>query len=104
MQFIIIARDHTDAEALNRRLAARTAHLDYSDAAFLRGEQIMGAAMLNDNDTMCGSVMIVDFPDRDALDLWLKVEPYVTGKVWERLEIIPCRIGPCFLKTLQKAV
>ncbi len=97
MQFVIIARDGTDTEALNRRLAARDRHIALSDEAAARGEQIMGTAILNEEGNMCGSVMIVDFPTLDALDEWLQKEPYMTGKVWENLEILPCKVGPSFI-------
>jgi len=41
---------------------------------------------------MNGSIYIVDFLSRKELDKWLKVEPYVTGKVWEKIDIIPCKV------------
>ncbi|MCB1538930.1 MAG: hypothetical protein H6865_04470 [Rhodospirillales bacterium] len=96
MQFLVIARDGGDADALKRRLAVREQHIALSNEAIKRGEQLLGAAMLNEDGAMKGSVMIVDFPDRATLDAWLRVEPYVTGKVWQDIEIIPCRIGPSF--------
>ena len=34
---------------------------------------------------------------REALDAYLSVEPYVIGKVWETIEIKPCKVGPMFL-------
>lgn len=96
MQFIIIGLDDTDDEAQARRAAARDAHLAICEDGVKKGEHLMGAAMLNDNEQMCGSVMIVDFPDRAALEDWLKTEPYVTGKVWNKIDIIPCKVGPSF--------
>lgn len=98
MQFLILAKDYTDAEALSRRLAARSAHLALSDEAKTRGEQLIGAAMLNTEQQMCGSAMIVDFPSEEQLHKWLEKEPYVTGNVWENIEIIPCKVGPSFVK------
>jgi len=97
MHFIIIGRDGTDTEALKRRLAVREAHSARIREGIAQSEQIMAAAMLNENEDMCGSVMIVDFESRDALDAWLKDEPYITGNVWEKIEIIPCKIPPVFL-------
>lgn len=96
MQFCVIAYDGEDAEAQSRRMAAREAHIALSDAAIERGEQLAGAALLNDSGAMCGSVMIVDFPSRQELDKWLAAEPYVTGKVWQKIEVLPCRLGPSF--------
>ena len=98
MQFIIIGKDGKDSEALGRRIKARDAHIAYSDAAVKTGEQLIGAAMLNENGQMNGSVMIVEFEDHDALDNWLENEAYVTGEVWKDVLIIPCKVGPSFSK------
>ncbi len=98
MQFVIIAKDGTDTEALSRRLAAREAHLKQCDTAHAKGEQLMGCALLNDAGDMCGSVMVVDFPDEAALNAWLESEPYVLGNVWQDIQILPCKVGPTFTK------
>lgn len=97
MQFIVIGRDATDAGAAGRRAAARDAHIEMVTSAHARGEQLMGAAMVDDNGQMIGSVMTVDFPTRADLDKWLSVEPYVLQNVWETVEVIPCKIPPIFL-------
>ena len=96
MQFCLIARDGKDAEALNRRMAARQAHIALSDEAVARGEQIIGVALLDEGGAMNGSVMIVDFPSRQALDEWLASEPYMKAGVWQEIEVLPCRVGPSF--------
>ena len=61
------------------------------------GNLLYGVAMLNDEGVMVGSVLIADFENREALDAWLEQEPYVTGKVWERIEVSHCQVGPSFL-------
>ena len=33
------------------------------------------------------AVVAHDYPDPDALDAWLETEPYLTGRVWEHIEI-----------------
>jgi len=96
MQFIIIAHDGKDEDALGRRLAARDAHLATSAAAVKTGEQIIGAALLDDAGIMRGSVMIVEFPSRKEVDEWLAREPYVMGSVWQEIEVHPCKVGPAF--------
>lgn len=98
MQFIIIGKDGKDDEALGRRLKARDNHLSYSEEAAKRGEQLMAAAMLDEDGQMNGSVMIVEFDDRDALDHWLENEAYVTGEVWKDVLVIPCKVAPTFSK------
>ena len=46
---------------------------------------------------MGGSVMIVDFADREAVDAWLQTESYVIGGVWQAIDAGPCRVGPSFV-------
>lgn len=96
MQFLILAYDGSDAAAPSRRLAAREAHLAQVADYKAKGHVRMGAAMLDENGKMVGSSLIVDFPSRDAMQAWLDADPYVTGKVWQRIEVIPCQIAPSF--------
>ncbi len=42
--------------------------------------------------------MIVDYPSRAELDNWLKVEPYVVGNVWQRIDIKPAAVAPMFME------
>lgn len=98
MQFIVIAHDGTDAQALSRRMKAREAHLALGDEMIASGKLLHAAALLNEKEEMCGSVMTVAFNDRTALDEWLAAEPYVTGKVWQKIEVLPCRVGPGFVQ------
>ncbi len=96
MQFLLLARDYTDDDAINRRMAARSAHMETVARLKAEGHARMGAALLNEAGQMHGSMMVLDFPSRDELDAWLKEEPYVTGKVWKHIEIKPCKIAPSF--------
>lgn len=96
MQFIVRALDHTDPEALSRRLAARAPHLELAETMRREGKFLYAVALLNDKDQMIGSVMIVDMPSRTDIDQWLSIEPYVKGNVWNTIDIQPCRVGPSF--------
>ncbi len=98
MQFLVIAHDGDDPDAMKRRMAAREAHLRLGDQMRDRGELLYGVAILDEDERMVGSVYVLDFPSREELNAWLEVEPYVTGRVWERTEIRPCRVGPSFAK------
>jgi uncharacterized protein YciI len=93
MQFLVIARDGTDAEAPARRQAARGAHFANLPAMLEAGEMLVGGALLDDEGQMIGSTALVDFPDRAALDRWLDREPYVTGGVWRDIEVVPFRLA-----------
>jgi len=62
------------------------------------GKALYGIAMLDDEENMIGSVMVMDFPSRAELDEWLKVEPYVVGKVWEKVEVFKARVPSIFYR------
>jgi len=98
MHFIITGRDGSDSGALQRRMQAREEHLRGVDQMVREGKLLYAAAMLSEEGTMTGSTMIVDFESREALDGYLETEPYVTGNVWQTIEVAPCKIPPVFLK------
>lgn len=97
MQFLLTAFDGVDEGAAERRLAAREAHIKLGDEMVAAGRMLFGTAILDDGGRMIGSMLVLDFPGRDELDGWYAVEPYVTGNVWERVDIRPCAVGPSFL-------
>jgi hypothetical protein len=90
-QFVLIAYDGTDPDALLRRMAARPAHLENVRRLKAKGQFTEGGAILDEAGRMIGSVMIVAFPLRTELDDWIAGDPYVTGKVWERVQVQPYR-------------
>lgn len=96
MQFIVIAYDYKDAS--QRRLEHREKHIQLGDKMVLDGKALYGITLLDDRGQMNGSIYVLEFSSREELDEWLKIEPYVIGKVWEKIEVIPCRVGPSFTK------
>lgn len=98
MQFLLIAHDGTDDEALARRMRVREDHIRLGDELASQGRMLYGTAILDADDRMIGSMLVLEFPTRDDLDAWLRTEPYVTGDVWRRIDIQPCRVGPSFLR------
>lgn len=97
MYFIINAYDYKDPDSLERRMGARQEHMKNIELMKARGQVIMAAAMLDDEDNMCGSTMVLNMDSRLAIDAYLEGEAYVQGKVWETIEIIPCKIPGMFL-------
>ena len=93
MQFLVLARDGTDPEAAARRAAARPAHFEGVRKLKADGHLVMGGARLDESGTMIGSMMVVDFLDRAALDAWLAIEPYATRGVWHEIEVQPFRVA-----------
>jgi uncharacterized protein YciI len=93
MQFLLIAYDGTDPEALQRRMNVREDHLMKISGLKKAGEFILGGAILDDGGKMIGSMIVYDFPDRQALNERLKNEPYFTEGVWQKIEIQPFRLA-----------
>ena len=96
MQFLVLAYDGTDDKAGQRRQTARPAHLALGEQMIKSRNLLYAAAMLNEKGKMCGSMLVTSFESREAVDAWLSQEPYVISKVWEKIEVIPCKIGPSF--------
>jgi len=95
MQFIVTGYDGTDDKALDRRLAVRDAHLEMAGKMNKAGRWLYAAAILDDAGKMVGSMIVCDFESRDAMDIeWLNNEPYVMGKVWERIEVTRAQVAP----------
>ena len=91
MTFLIIAHDFRDPEALGRRLAARAAHIEGVRRMRAEGTFLDGGAMLDDEGRMVGSMLLVEFPSRAEVDVWIAADPYVTGRVWEHITVHPFR-------------
>jgi uncharacterized protein len=94
MQFIVTAFDLPDA--LQRRLEVRQKHIDLCNEMKAEGTMLYGAALLDDDGNMKGSMLVLDFPGDAELDAYLKIEPYITGNVWGKIDILPCKVGPSF--------
>lgn len=92
MQFLVIGRDGKDEKATERRLAARQAHIDLGEELRQSGNMWYGAALWDDKNNMIGSMLLMDFPSEKELHDWLDKEPYVTGKVWEKVEVQKCNV------------
>ena len=83
MQFIVKAYDGEGM--LEKRMEVRPRHLEGMSKL---GKQIVCAGgLLDDEGRMKGSALVMEFPDRAALDDYLASEPYVTEGVWQRIEV-----------------
>ncbi len=94
LQWLIVARDGTDAQALERRMAARPAHLENAAKLQARGHLLVGGALVDDDGRMIGSACVAQFATRAELDQWLRTDPYVAGNVWQDIQIMPYRVAP----------
>ncbi len=83
MQFIVTARD--GAGMLERRLAVRPRHLE--NLQKIKGTVLCAGGLLDEAGRMKGSVLVLDMESREALDEYLAGEPYMTEKVWEKIDV-----------------
>jgi uncharacterized protein len=91
MQFLVIGLDGTDAGAAGRRQAVRAEHIALGDKLVASGNMWYGAALLHEDGSMKGSMLMMDFPSEKALNEWLEIEPYKTRNVWEHITIHKCK-------------
>jgi uncharacterized protein YciI len=94
MQFVMTAMDFTDPETLSRRMANRDAHLAGLKKMTAEGTFLSGGAILDADGRMVGSSAHVEFESRDALEHWIKNDPYTVGKVWDRIEVREIKLFP----------
>lgn len=102
MEFAVIAYDGKDDEAMNRRLAVRDNHMCLVESLRAKGHMIHGGALLDEDGKMIGSIIICDFPTRKAFDAWFNQDPYVTGNVWQDIQVVPFRTAPPFVGNIPK--
>ena len=83
MQFIVKAYDGEGM--LEKRMAVRPRHLEGMKKL---GKHVLCAGgLLDDEGKMKGSVLVLEFNSRAALEGYLASEPSVTEKVWETVEV-----------------
>jgi uncharacterized protein YciI len=85
MQFVVIAKDKPDPSL---RLAARGDHLEFVSGR--QGDFVYGGPLI-ENGVMVGSVLILDLPDRAALDAYLAADPYFARDIFAGVEIYESR-------------
>lgn len=79
------------ANSLDKRMLARPAHLARAQAL---GKQLVSGGALIKDSTMCGSMLIIDMPTIKQVRKWVEADPYVSGKVWDKIEINELKLVP----------
>ncbi len=89
-------KDQKDKDAYIRRLKQRPAHLERAHSS--PQIVVIGGAILSSEDDgqMCGSMMVLEMPSRDACMDWINNDPYVHGRVWDldSMQLYPFRTPP----------
>ncbi len=88
MMFVLTCLDRADAGSL--RAATRPAHIDH-----LRGHMrhiVMAGPLLGaDEKTPVGSLLVMEFDSRAALDRFAADDPYVKAGLFESVTVRPFR-------------
>lgn len=84
MLIALIARDKPGASQI--RLETRAAHLDYLKAAVGVAQ---AGPLLGPDDSMIGSLIILDLPDMAAAQAWAAGDPYGKAGLFDSVELIP---------------
>jgi hypothetical protein len=98
VHFLILAWDVEGDEGLARRDAARPAHGHSIRTQWEQGHVVLGAGILDDESTVRGSLVVVDYPTREDVDAYLASEPFVTESVWARVEVHPLFLPDFYLR------
>jgi uncharacterized protein YciI len=103
MLFILQCIDRAGSQALRRR--SRTPHLEFvvgHTEAFR-----FGGPLLGDDGLPLGSLMILDLPDRAALERHMQADPFFsaglfqTVNVWQTQQVVPEREPGALMRELE---
>ena len=93
MWYAIICEEIEDS--LEKRLAARPAHLDRLRELVDQGRLLIAGPhpAIDSEDPgeagFDGSLLVVDFPDLEAATRWAESDPYVTAGVFSAVKVKP---------------
>ncbi|WP_423147212.1 YciI family protein [Rubrolithibacter danxiaensis] len=90
-QYLVIAYDFPDA--IERRLEVRPQHFEEVRKMKAKNNFVKGGAILDEEEKMIGSVMLLQFENEHELNNWKENEPYIKYKVWERIEVKPFKVA-----------
>jgi len=79
MHYVVIAHDHDDEAARQRRIEVRPEHMERCERSVAAGTLVFAVALLDDDERMIGSAMVVDLHG-----------------IWGRIDITRGRVGPWF--------
>ena len=83
MQFVITAYDGEGM--LDKRMEVRPRHLEGMER--LKKHLVCAGGILDDEGKLKGSVLVMEFENREELDDYLANEIYVQEHVWEKIVV-----------------
>ena len=81
MHFVIHALDKPDSGGT--RAFVRDRHLEY----IRKVEILIGGPLLDENGEMCGSLIVVDLPDKASAELLVAEDPYTVAGLFDHVSI-----------------
>jgi uncharacterized protein YciI len=93
MPFLVIATDHTDDQALQRRLDARPHHLSNALRLETAGILTFAGASVDSEGKMTGSVLVLNVATRGEASSLIESDLYWTSKVWASYTLQDMRIA-----------
>ena len=93
MNFLIVAYDGKDENALERRMRVRPDHFANVLKIKEKGHVHCAGGITNEEGKLIGSMLVVSFDTREQLDEYLKTEPYVVNNVWQDIRIDTCNVA-----------
>ncbi|KAK9768659.1 hypothetical protein K7432_000494 [Basidiobolus ranarum] len=94
-QYLVIAKDFIDAEAISRRLATREIHLDRCRELYKQNKMVVVGALRSDDSDygkMLGSCHIYEAKNVEEVKQIISQDPYIDARVWEDVKIIPLKL------------
>ena len=83
IQFIVRAYDGKGK--LPKRMEVRPRHFENMER--MKGDVACAGGILDEEEKMIGSLLVMEFENCEQLDEYLASEPYVVEHVWERIEV-----------------
>lgn len=93
MLYAIVGEDHPGS--LDKRLAARPAHLERLEALQAEGRMVLAGPCpaIDASDPgpagFSGSVIVAEFASLEAAQTWADADPYVAAGVYARVSVKP---------------
>lgn len=86
MHYVVHCLDHENA--VDKRLAHYDAHKSYLAAADVR-TVISGPLLADDNETMIGSMFVLEADDKEAVVAFNRADPFNQANLWKSVSIHP---------------
>lgn len=89
MLFLITAHDSDDEQARQRRRDVLAEHRKNLKKMIADRIMVLGGSLLDEHGVRCGSVAVLNLPDRESAQTWVATHPYTRMGVWSTCTVQP---------------